>query len=132
MHNVRVAYLVILWLSLLGVVVQFFLAGLGIFNATDFDAHEVLGLILHIPVAAILLILALIGVRPRSNLLLAVAYSVLMFLQPFWVGFDDDAPEAAALHVLLPAFILGIGFMLSERLRPVVWGARGPVIAPRR
>jgi hypothetical protein len=133
MHKIRVAYLVVLWLSLLAVVIQFFLAGLGIFEETSFDAHETLGFILHIPVAGILLILALIGVRPLANLVLAIVYSILLFLQPFWVDpFGDDTRWVAALHVLLPAFILGIGFALSARLRPVVWGPRSPVIAPPR
>ena len=56
------AYYGLALLIALGVVVQVFLAGLGIFGAESFDAHESFGWILH-TAAIVLFLLALLGPR---------------------------------------------------------------------
>ena len=119
MQRVRTAYYWLLVLALAGVVTQFILAGLGIFGETGFGAHETLGIILHIPVAALLLILALIAIRPMPLLGMAAAFSVLLFLQPFWVP-QGETRWIGALHVVLPVALLGLGFALARRLKPLI------------
>lgn len=126
MTFVRKAYLGLLWLALAGTVVQFFLAGIGIFGG-GFGAHETLGIILHLPVAALLLILALVAIRPLSLMGLAVLFSIVLFFQPFWTEFD--ASGLAALHVVFPLVILGLGGYLERRTRALIGATAAPTPA---
>jgi hypothetical protein len=104
----------------LGVVVQVFLAGLGIFGAESFDAHEGFGWALHTS-AIVLFLLALLGPRTRRTIGLAFGLLVLMTVQIMLVGARDDTPWLAALHPVLALFVLGlalhIGMPLVSRRR---------------
>lgn len=108
---------------LAGAVLQFFLAGLGVFGTgASFEIHATVGIILII-VSIVLLILALIlfsvGNLARESARLAGLLVILMLVQ--WVlveAFSDAAPALAALHpvngflVLLVACALALGFRL--------------------
>jgi len=98
------------WLALLiaaGIVVQVFLAGLGIFGAESFEAHEGFGWMIH-TAAILLFVLALIG--PRSGRAIGMSFGllVLMTVQIMLVNARDDEPYAAALHPALALFVLGL------------------------
>jgi hypothetical protein len=114
------AYHALALLIALGVVVQVFLAGLGIFGAESFDAHEGFGWALHTS-AIVLFLLALLGPRTRRTIGLAFGLLVLMTVQIMLVGARDDTPWLAALHPVLALFVLGlaihIGMPLVSRRR---------------
>ena len=63
-----------------GVVVQVFLAGLGIFGAESFEAHKGFGWIIH-TAAILLFLLALLGPRTGRAIGLAFGLLVLMTIQ---------------------------------------------------
>jgi hypothetical protein len=106
------------WLVLLGIVLQFVLAGLGVFGAESFSAHEDVGGALH--GLALLLLLVTIWVRRnRVDLILAVSLFVLMQIQVALPDTRDDAPGLAAMHVLNALFLFVIADHMARRtLRP--------------
>ena len=98
-----------------GVVVQVFLAGLGIFGAESFDAHKGFGWIVH-TAAIVLFLLALLGPRTGRAIGLGFGLLALMTVQIFLVGARDDTPYVAALHPMLALFVLGLAFHIGMPL----------------
>jgi hypothetical membrane protein len=98
------------WAALLiaaGAVVQFFLAGVGVFGADSFESHESLGWILH--TAAILVVIAAIaGPRTQRAIVMAIVFFVVFTLQVVLPGMRDDSPWLAAFHPLLALAVLGL------------------------
>ena len=87
--------------------VQVFLAGLGIFGAESFSAHEGFGWSLH-SAAIVLFILALAGPRTRHTIGMSFGLLALMTVQIMLVGTRDDTPWVAAFHPVLALFVLGL------------------------
>jgi mercuric ion transport protein len=103
------------WLALLiavCIVVQVFLAGLGVFGAESFDAHESFGWIIH-TAAILLFILALIGPRTRRAIGMSFGLLALMTVQIMLVGARDDTPWVAAFHPTLALFVLGLAIHIG-------------------
>jgi Family of unknown function (DUF6220) len=105
-----------------GIVVQVFLAGLGIFGAESFEAHENFGWILH-TAAIVVFLLALLGPRTGRTIGLGFGLLALMTIQILFVGARDDTPYVAALHPVFALLVLGlavhIGMPLVSRRRAV-------------
>jgi hypothetical protein len=112
--------LAILWALL--VVVQVFLAGLGIFGATSFDPHKGFGNALH-GITAILLILAIVGPRTGRDIGMAAGLVVLVTIQIGLVEARDSAPGLAALHPVLALAAMGLAVHMGMH---VLRGARRP------
>jgi phosphoglycerol transferase MdoB-like AlkP superfamily enzyme len=117
------------WLALLiaaCIVVQVFLAGLGVFGAESFDAHEGFGWMIH-TAAILLFILALIG--PRTGRAIGISFGLLalMTVQIMLVGARDDTPWVAAFHPTLALFVLGLAIYIG---RPAISRPRA-ASAPR-
>lgn len=139
----RTAYRYLVALFVAGVVVQFFLAGLGAFQTQrdadggtqindhrfehNFTPHMTLGFILAI-VGLVVFLAALAGRLGRNRVLLALALPVLVELQSV---FANVGPAAfRGLHVVNACVIL----VLSAVLARVAWreqreAARSPVTA---
>ena len=113
--GVTTAYHGLALLIAVGVVVQVFLAGLGIFGAESFDAHESFGWMLH-TAAIVLFLLALLGPRTGRTIGLAFGLLVLMTVQIMLVGARDDTPWLAALHPVLALFVLGLALRIGMPL----------------
>ena len=106
----RVAYRWIAWLFVACVVVQFFLAGLGVFAGADnFATHRDFGYTFGW-LLVILLILSLVGRMPGRAIGAAVLLIVLFALQSVLVALRDSLPAVAALHPLngVAIFMLGL------------------------
>ena len=114
MTQARVIFFGLAVIYLAGVVVQFFLAGLGTFGATSFDAHQAFGLVLAV-LTLVLLVLAVVGKVPRLLILLTVALLGLNVLQMFLAQVDVD--EIAALHVVNALVIVFVAFEIVQRSR---------------
>ena len=103
------------WLALLiavGIVVQVFVAGLGIFGAESFEAHETFGGILH-GLTILVFLLAIAGPRTARTIGMGFALAALVTIQIALVGARDDAPGLAALHPVLALFVLGLAFHIG-------------------
>jgi hypothetical protein len=86
-------------------VVQFFLAGVGVFGADSFDAHKGLGWMLH-TASILILIAAIIGPRDRKSILFSIAFIVVFTIQTMLPGTDE--PWVQAFHPLLALVVLGM------------------------
>jgi hypothetical membrane protein len=97
----RYVYLALVWLYVAGLLVQVFLAGMGIFAAPrDFTPHVFLGWLLHL-VPILLLIVAAVA-RVGSRLIWwNVALLVVQFVQPIFALARTDSPVVAAFHPVL-------------------------------
>jgi len=103
-------------LFLVAVVLQFFLAGLGVFGAASFDAHAVLGHTMW-GVAIVLLVLGFLGRLPGRALMLTGFLAVLSFVQSLLPLLKDDLPEIAALHPVVALAIFAVAHVLVRRAR---------------
>jgi hypothetical protein len=93
---------------------QFFLAGLGIFGASSFDAHESVGFLLH-AITLIVFLLAIAGPRTGRDIGLGLALLLIATLQVYLPETRDDAPEIAALHPVVALVILGLSAHIGAR-----------------
>jgi Family of unknown function (DUF6220) len=105
----RYAYVILAWAFLVGVVVQVFFIGLGLFaDNVGVELHATLGWILHLfPI--VVLIAAALSRAGRSHWLWALALAAVIFVVPILATMRDSSPMAAAFHPV--AAILG--FWLS-------------------
>jgi hypothetical protein len=114
MTQARVLFSGLAVLYALGVVVQFFLAGLGAFGASDYDAHRTLGFILGIG-SLVLLVFAIVGRVPRVTFFLAVLLVGLNVLQVVLANVDVE--EIAALHPVNALAIVYVAYEVMQRSR---------------
>jgi hypothetical membrane protein len=113
----RVAYLVAAWLFVLCVLVQLFLAGLGVFDgAQNFATHRDFAYIFGW-LALVMVVLGLIGRLPRRMIVGALLLFGLMALQSVFVAFRTQRPELAALHPVNGGVILLLSVWLAQRAR---------------
>ena len=117
----RVVHLVLSVLFIAGLVVQVFLAGMGVFDGPErFETHRTWGYTLELfPV--LLLIAGLVGRMGRRLALLAVAEFGLFILQSVLIAFRDRTPAIAALHPVNGFLILLIAIVIARES----WLARG-------
>jgi hypothetical protein len=110
----RSAHLVVAWLLVAGLVVQIFLAGLGVFrDAASFETHRDFGFTLEL-LPLVLLVLGLIAGLGRRAAGLAAAIFGLFLLQSVFVGLRADAPEVAALHPVNGFLITILAIVLAR------------------
>jgi hypothetical protein len=98
------AHRILALLFLAGAVVQFFLAGLGVFGETSYDAHQIWGGVLTV-VSLVVLILAFVG--RREALQASAILFVLMIVQNILGGSGFDAPILGAFHPVVGLAVLG-------------------------
>ena len=110
----------------IAIVVQVFLAGLGIFGAKSFKPHEDWGYTIH-ALSILVFILALIGPRTARTIGMGFGLAALLTIQISLVSFREDAPGVAALHPVLALFAMGLAFHIGM---PVLSRRRG-ASAPR-
>jgi hypothetical protein len=110
----RVVFYGLAVIYLLGVVVQFFLAGLGVFGTTSYDAHRALGFLLGL-VAVVLLVLAFGAKLPRPLTGLALLLVLLNIVQVVLIQVDIE--EVRALHLVNALAIGLVANMLVHRSR---------------
>ena len=108
------AYSGLAWLALALGVLQFLLAGLGIFGASSFSAHEGVGYLFH-TIAVIVLVVAVAGPRTGRDIGMGALFAVLATVQIYLPELRGDAPELAALHPLLALFLLGLAAHIGRR-----------------
>lgn len=105
----RYLYLALAWAFAIGIVVQVFFIGLGLFAGSEnLELHVNLGWILHL-VPILILGAAALARAGRRRILEAAALAVVVFVTPIFVTLRSDLPVAAALH---PVFALA-AFWLS-------------------
>jgi hypothetical protein len=110
----RTVYVVLTWLFVVGLLVQIFLAGRGVFdNPLLFGAHRDFGYVLSI-VPILLLVVGLVaGVGRRLSAFAIVAF-LLFLLQSVLVAARDSSPTIAALHPVNGFLLLLIAIEMAR------------------
>jgi len=110
----RMIHLVLAWVLVAGLVVQIFLAGLGVFReAAAFANHRDFGYTLEL-LPILLLVTGLIAGLGRRAALLAAGIFGLFLLQSVFVALRADAPEVAALHPVNGFLITFLAIVLAR------------------
>ena len=108
------AYSSLGWLIVALGVLQFFLAGLGIFGAESFSAHETVGGILH-GLTVLVFLFAIAGPRSGRDIGMGFALALLTTLQIALPELRDDTPWLAAFHPVLALLVLGLAAHIGRR-----------------
>lgn len=111
---VRTIHMVIAWLLVVGVVVQVWLAGRGVFDtAAGFAPHVQLGYTIGL-VPLVLLVLGFVGGMGRRVAILAIALFALGLVQSILVVQRASNPSIAALHPVNGFLILLLAIVLAR------------------
>lgn len=110
----RYLFAAIAFLFVVGVVVQVFLAGVGLFGAGDMAGHVDFGYLLSV-VPLLLLLLAWPARAGRRTAALCAALLVATQVQTFLPLLRGDAPLVAALHPVNALLLFGLGLMVARR-----------------
>ncbi|HEX7171264.1 MAG TPA: DUF6220 domain-containing protein [Candidatus Limnocylindria bacterium] len=101
-------------LFVVGVVVQVFLAGVGLFGAGDMAGHVDFGYLLSV-VPLLPLLLAWPARAGGRTAALCAGLLVATQVQTFLPLLRDDAPLVAALHPVNALLVFGLGLMVALR-----------------
>jgi mercuric ion transport protein len=116
----RSAHLFVAWLLVIGLVVQIFLAGLGVFaGASNWPTHRDTGYFLQL-LPFLLIIAAAVGRLGRRQIVLALVIFALFFVQSILVAMRDSTPAVAALHPVNGFLILYLAIQVARD----AWAAR--------
>jgi uncharacterized protein DUF6220 len=127
----RITHLVVSSLVLAGIVAQPFLIGLFLFGAVhNADLHTAVGYTLFEFGIPLLLIAALLGRLPKTEMLLTLLLMVDIFLQILFVNLRDTSSVLAALHPLNAFALLLIAITVVRRDRVLVRQPEPQTAAP--
>jgi len=123
-RGARLAFVGFVWLYLLGILAQVFLAGMALFAESPWSNHAGLGYLVHL-VTIPILVAALLARLERPMLWWAVALFGIGFVQPLLALFRDDIPVVAAFHPVLAVVVAVIAGKLVLDTWPML-RATGP------
>jgi hypothetical protein len=94
----RFLYAAITLAFVVGILLQVYFIGLGLFSSADFTKiHAEFGWILHL-VPPFILLAAALARAGRTQIIRAVVLAVLIFFVPILAAIREDAPLTAAFH----------------------------------
>jgi hypothetical protein len=106
--------LAVVGLFILGLFVQFYLAGRGAFGASSYSTHKDFGDVLHLVTPLILLLTLVNGTtRNRADVIHSIALIVLFEVQ--FALADLKHPSVGAFHPVNALLILGVAYSLFRR-----------------
>jgi hypothetical protein len=127
MQILRRVHLALAWAFVAGVVVQVFLAGLGVFDSPErFEVHRTWGYTLEL-LPILLLVVAAVGRLGRRQLIYPAALFGMFILQSIFVALRTDMPTVAALHPVNGFGILLVGIAMARE----AWQTRDATIGDR-
>lgn len=106
----RLVYAAITLAFVVGILLQVYFIGLGLFSSADFTRiHREFGWILHL-VPPFILLAAALARAGRAQIIRAVVLAVLIFFVPILAAIRADAPLTAAFHPVgaVLAFLLAV------------------------
>ena len=110
----RPIHIVVSWLLVAGLLVQFFLAGMGVFDSSSaFATHRDFGYTLTL-LPAVLIVTSLVGRFGRMEPIAAAVMLGQFFLQSILVLQRDSTPAIAALHPVNGVLLLLIAVWLAR------------------
>ena len=110
----RPIHVVVSWLLVAGLLVQVFLAGMGVFDSSSaFTTHRDFGYTLTL-LPVVLIVTALVGGFGRLEAIAAAVMFGQFILQSVLVGQRDSTPAIAALHPVNGVLLLLIAVWLAR------------------
>lgn len=110
----RITYRWLAWLFVACVLVQFFLAGLGVFaGAANFELHRTWGYTFGY-LLIFMVIAGLVGRMPRAAWAAPIGVMVLFALQSVFVALRTGAPVIAALHPVNAVAIFAAAWWIAR------------------
>ena len=106
--------LVVVGLFVLGLFVQFYLAGRGAFGASSYSAHRTFGDVLHL-VTPLILLLTLLHRRTRNRVDVVLAIALIVLFEVQLALADLQHPTIGAFHPVNGLLILGVAVWLFRR-----------------
>lgn len=126
----RYVYLVLAWAFVVGVVVQVFFIGLGLFAGSEnVELHVTLGWILHL-VPLLILAAAALARAGRRRILEAAALAAVVFVVPILATMRDGSPVLAALHPVGAILAFWLAIVVARGAASLRGVERGGVRAP--
>ena len=117
-------------LLVVGLVLQVFLAGLGVFDdPTFFLTHRDTGYTLEL-VALVVIVLAAVARAGRAQIGIAALIFGLFLLQSVFVAVRESTPAVAALHPVNGFLILLLSIVLARRARAFARATRAAAGTP--
>jgi Family of unknown function (DUF6220) len=115
MATARKTFVVLAWLFVLAVAIQFLLAGLGVLGGESLEPHRQWGFIVLHLIPILMLIAAIIGRMGRTVIVPTAVLFLLVFIQPLFVDPELQPRWLRSLHVLNALFIFALGYHLAQR-----------------
>lgn len=109
-------HFVLVWIVLSGLVIEVYLAGVGLFGADSLDMHRMVGMSISLPML-LLLLLALVGRLGRRLIGLSTLLIALTVIQAMLPDLRTDAPWVAALHPVNAFVLTGISVLVVREAR---------------
>ena len=116
-------------LFVVGVVVQVYLAGLGLFSGAGFQTHVDLGYTLSLA-PVIPLLLAWPARAGQRTMVLCAALLVAAFVQSILPSLRDGVPWIAALHPLNAIVVFGLSAVVARRAVALARAKGAPMEEP--
>jgi uncharacterized protein DUF6220 len=109
------ALAVVAWLFAACIVVQVFLAGMGVFDGPErFETHRDFGYLFGW-LTLVMLIIAAVGRLGRVLIGLSALTLLQFFLQSVFILFREDLPAVAALHPVNGMLLLVVSLVIGRR-----------------
>ena len=113
----RIGFVIVSWIFVACIVVQIYLAGLGVFDRpATFLTHRDFGYMLGI-LTPVMILLAVVGRLPRWVVAASTGLLALFGLQSVFIAFRDSTPTLAALHPVNGFAILLLAVWVAWRTR---------------
>ena len=122
MKGRRIAFAVLAWLFLAGVVFQVFLAGVGLFELGDWTLHAGVGWGLG-SAPLLLLLFVLVARFERRTILLTAGLTLAAVIQPELAAARHTAPIVAAFHPLNALVVFWLAWLVAQRSLELVRAA---------
>ena len=122
----RFGYAALAWAFVVGILLQVFFIGLGLFvEPRNFDLHVNFGWLLHLGPLLILVAAAFAGAG-RIRILQAAALAVTFFVVPILAAIRADLPWAAAFHPVGALLGFWLATVVARRATSLVRLPAGP------
>ena len=113
MRTWRIAYAILAWLYLAGIVVQVFLAGASLFEMLEWTTHRELGWGLG-SAPILLLVLAFPARLERRTMWLTLGLTVAAVVQPELAAARSSFPVVAALHPVNALLVFWLAWLVAR------------------
>ena len=117
----QMSFRLLSYLFLIAVVIQFFLAGIGMMDLGNegLDAHREFGFIaLHL-IPLLMFGAAVWAKMGKTTIIMVVVLFVLIVIQPFFANEDLETSWVRALHVVNALLIFMLGYHIAQRSGPL-------------